>query len=449
MAHRRLTFSLAIADALLLLAFTSPLRAENLSQETIPVGTKITTANWQQYQQFMPEGLKALFGGVPSWRLPTDTSLEVGPTISIPMPDYYKKATEKYGGQTHLERFSTGGYVPKGYVAGLPFPNPLVGDPALTGQRIFWNSWYHFEPRGSGGTSCTYVKDSYGNITDSADVIFIYSYLSHVTEQGFPMTIPGSNGYYFVSYAQQYNPEQGKYLTSLDLLPDDSTLLPELYEYVPTLRRSLRLSQAARCAPLFGSDYTTDDLTGGPPGLPQLFKIDYLGEKKIVALVHQNREALKSCGGSIRPNPSYYSSEGKGVSIFWNAGSGKWELRDVYVLSVQRLPEYRGGYCYGKKIIYVDKENYTPLANDVYDAAGKMYKYLSASFYPTPVPTVNGGGEALNIDSSNAFLVANFQDTHITFLVEPETCVDAECTKTGYLDVSRYASPDGLMKIGQ
>ena len=299
MAHRRLTFSLAIADALLLLAFTSPLRAENLSQETIPVGDQDHYGELATISTIHARGVEGtVWGAFPSWRLPTDTSLEVGPTISIPMPDYYKKATEKYGGQTHLERFSTGGYVPKGYVAGLPFPNPLVGDPALTGQRIFWNSWYHFEPRGSGGTSCTYVKDSYGNITDSADVIFIYSYLSHVTEQGFPMTIPGSNGYYFVSYAQQYNPEQGKYLTSLDLLPDDSTLLPELYEYVPTLRRSLRLSQAARCAPLFGSDYTTDDLTGGPPGLPQLFKIDYLGETKIVALVHQNREALKSCGGS-------------------------------------------------------------------------------------------------------------------------------------------------------
>jgi hypothetical protein len=81
------------------------------------------------------------------------------------------------------------------------------------------------------------------------------------------------------------------------LVPADPTQFDELYEYVPTLRRSLRLSQAARCAPVFGSDYVTDDENGGPPGLPQLFQIDYLGEKQLLTLEHAVPESFDSPGG--------------------------------------------------------------------------------------------------------------------------------------------------------
>ena len=46
-----------------------PLWSLVLAQETaaeqtaIPPGTKITMQNWQQYKQFMPEGMVALFEG--------------------------------------------------------------------------------------------------------------------------------------------------------------------------------------------------------------------------------------------------------------------------------------------------------------------------------------------------------------------------------------------------
>ncbi|MGH7905037.1 MAG: hypothetical protein ACREP6_00250 [Candidatus Binataceae bacterium] len=39
------------------------------------------------------------------------------------------------------------------------------------------------------------------------------------------------------------------------------------------------------------------------------------------------------------------------------------ELRDVYVISLKRLPQYAGGYCYGDRVIYVDQRNFFP--NDV------------------------------------------------------------------------------------
>ncbi|HKD68051.1 MAG TPA: hypothetical protein VKB84_14495, partial [Candidatus Binataceae bacterium] len=39
------------------------------STETIPLGTKITQANWQKYRKFMPIGLQAFVSGQYFWKL--------------------------------------------------------------------------------------------------------------------------------------------------------------------------------------------------------------------------------------------------------------------------------------------------------------------------------------------------------------------------------------------
>jgi hypothetical protein len=49
-------------------------------QGDIPVGTKITMSNWQQYQQFMPFGMVQLFEGKYQWKMPSDVEMDVGPT---------------------------------------------------------------------------------------------------------------------------------------------------------------------------------------------------------------------------------------------------------------------------------------------------------------------------------------------------------------------------------
>jgi hypothetical protein len=43
------------------------------------------------------------------------------------------------------------------------------------------------------------------------------------------------------------------------LLPVDLAKARETYVFVPSLRRSLRLSSSARCSPILGSDFVQDD----------------------------------------------------------------------------------------------------------------------------------------------------------------------------------------------
>ena len=90
-------------------------------------------------------------------------------------------------------------------------------------------------------------------MTQASEVKSVISQLAFLSDAGYPQTIADAGGYYFVKYNQQIAPEQGKYATILDLTPADPTRLDELYEYIPSLRKSLRLSQAARCAPVFGA----------------------------------------------------------------------------------------------------------------------------------------------------------------------------------------------------
>ena len=48
-------------------------------QGNIPIGTKITMANWEQYKAFMPLGMIKLFQGTYGWKMPADVEMDVGP----------------------------------------------------------------------------------------------------------------------------------------------------------------------------------------------------------------------------------------------------------------------------------------------------------------------------------------------------------------------------------
>src|ERR1700736_3553623 len=56
--------------------------ADTANQGTIPPGTKITMQNWQQFKQFMPVGMIALFEGKYYWKMPSDVEIDVGPTVN-------------------------------------------------------------------------------------------------------------------------------------------------------------------------------------------------------------------------------------------------------------------------------------------------------------------------------------------------------------------------------
>ncbi len=91
---------------------------------TIAPGTKITMQNWRQYQQFMPFGMIELFKGNYFWKIPQDIEIDVGPTVSYPLPKSYVAATEKYSSQVRVVHLADGNNDIANYVGGEPFPSP-------------------------------------------------------------------------------------------------------------------------------------------------------------------------------------------------------------------------------------------------------------------------------------------------------------------------------------
>ncbi|HKV53792.1 MAG TPA: hypothetical protein VJN94_04035, partial [Candidatus Binataceae bacterium] len=178
-----------------------------------------------------------------------------------------------------------------------------------------------------------------------------------------------------------------------------------------------------------------------------LFKVDYLGQKKILALEHANPSAFDSAGGPAQLDPTYYYPGTLGFVPFPKPAMGKWELRDTYVISLERLPASAKGYCYSRRVMYVDKENYFGAGElDLYNPAGDLFKSQIVLLYPVPIP--NTGGDVVELLSGpNVGFLVNFINKHVTVSPGLKPCVNSDCARDGYLDISRYASPEALMQI--
>jgi hypothetical protein len=323
------TFALVVAVCMAI-SNGSSLAAEisPAPNDTIPVGTVITGANWQRYSRFMPAGMQAIFAGDHFWRMPPDVQIEIADSIPIALPQRYLEDTARHAKQVTLTRVPEGGYVPAGYVAGIPFPQPDK-DPALAPYEIFYDAYYHYAPRLQRNFSCNYTSDSYGNFTQTVTADSVYSQLMHLSDAGFPQTVPDSGGYFLVKYYQQISPEQGKYTTSLDLTWADVTRLDDIYMYLPSARRPIRMSEASRCSPLSGGDFTGEESNNGPPSLPQEYKMTYTGTKRMMVLAHLDSKVFESCGTTSGLPSDYFYPGAKGVVSWPRPALGKWEMRDV------------------------------------------------------------------------------------------------------------------------
>ena len=125
---------------------------------TIPAGSVVTNGNWRQYASFMPVGMQAIFAGDHFWRMPVDVQIEVGPSVPIALPRRYMDDTATLSRQVSLVHLADGGYIPSGYVAGIPFPQP-ERDQTLSPYEIFYDTYFHYAPRVQRNFSCNYTSD--------------------------------------------------------------------------------------------------------------------------------------------------------------------------------------------------------------------------------------------------------------------------------------------------
>ncbi len=303
------------------------------STATIPPGTKIAVANWKQYRQFMPIWMQAAYSG--EYKAQVGSSPEftivVEPTVHYPLPMKFVEDTEKYGQQTKLVPLPDGGFTWQGYVAGLPFPNPA--EPHI-GVKILYNTWAKFLPWAVHFWSDGALVDRFGNRSFQRVDAGWYR-TSHISYPGIAPDFSFVKGVLYTSRFMVDFPEQSKYTTEMTLQTDDPTRLQEVYVFLPSIRRSLRLSSAAHCAPVLGTDYVQDD----DSWLPTNYHVAYLGEKKLLQIVPDPD-----------PNKGYKMANWIGMTNdgHWDdfpgwpkagTGAAHWMLRDFHILDLDLARE--------------------------------------------------------------------------------------------------------------
>jgi hypothetical protein len=408
-------------------------------QPPLPEGTVITTQNWQQYKDYMPLWMEILFEGNYAFKLAPDQQIVVGPPTKKPFPKEYAKNTEQYSGQVGLRVQPDGGTVIQNYTAGLPFPHPT--NPNIA-DKLLWNLWYRYLPR----VEINKVINSL--LIDKFHQMFRqvvwndYMRLAHVSEPGLPITTPDAKDVELGLYLEVTEPEQSKYTVSLIMYFIDPTRIQEIWSFVPSLRRPLRLSASARCAPAAGTDGTTEDQKSGFNML--------LSETTGTLVAHKMTLMMNSLQPAYPIPINFQDSNtlqlwGVPKGIPWPPAPSKWELGETWVVEGRRVPEKLAGYCYSNRRMYVDAQDFHLSGEEMYDMGGKLWKTLGlyARLHP------NSYGDQFETGSGNYVIsILDLQGQHQS--------VTEELNGTNYANkdvdpalwsVARYSSPTGLLEI--
>ncbi len=118
--------------------------------------------------------------------------------------------------------------------------------------------------------------------------------------------------------------------------------------------------------------------------------------------------------------------------FFAKPSVGTWEVRDTWVIDVRRIPSQRSGYCYGKRIMWVDKETKMAFWQDIYDESMKFWKMnfwpVVATQVPGQTPAITPNGWATQWDARTA--ISLFSPSRHPADCRPEPMLPAE-TATG------------------
>jgi hypothetical protein len=240
------------------------------------------------------------------------------------------------------------------------------------------------------------------------------------------------------TFLMTLEPEQERYTSVLILYYADPAKAEDEFIFVPQLRRVLRGSSNSRCAPVSGTDYAPDDFSAFSGGIAR-FQADFMRDQSILTLANTEPRLYG------KPSNYYFPL------FFPKPEIGKWEVRDTSVIDVRRIPSDRTGYCYGKQILYVDKQAYVTWWKDAYDTGLRLYKVEMAERIARPVPKAGiqfNGGNAIEVmwDLDKHHLTA-----FITATPEGKSVVSNDACRNvdgvNYDDVQRFSTPGGLSQV--
>jgi hypothetical protein len=181
-------------------------------------------------------------------------------------------------------------------------------------------------------------------------------------------------------------------------------------------------------------DATPEDFHNGFDSNLTELKVDYIGHKQILALLDPNAPQAAFPGGYDMP-------------LGWPTPSwGKWQVRDVEAISIEKIPAKAAGYCYGRRVMYADSHFYGILWEDLYDP--QMQPWKIQAIFPLAI-NVPGIGP-VNTAAADVEELWDIKNQHSSIGAEPSPghpfYVNEQAPKE-FDDMGRYTTPAGLNLI--
>jgi len=361
--------------------------APDLTTVPIKPGQIVWKGNYQKFAKLLPPGLQKWIA-----------KYELKMTLRNYEPDHpslgYIKATNKYRGTAKI--IDTGKSVRKrgfkGYVAGLPFPQPK------TGLELAWDFIYNY----SGDDGDLYFDlmwVSAGSGIEHTET-WRFAYLMRTMHRTDIEPIPAfehfkKKGQQYASITYALAPYDKKgfgavYTRSLEPLDMQGHI------YVPSMRRVLRNAFGTRGDTWNATDLLYEDVRGYL-GYPEWMYWKLVGKKTILMSMHSGTPRTKNHKKIFETDKWPH----------WNPKI-KWEPRPMYVVEIKPKMD---DYPYSKMYGYIDAENFTMPYKEAYDKKGELWKIVlttqEASKDPNSKPSEVGVVVVIDLQSEHA-TIENF-----------------------------------------
>jgi len=260
---------------------------------------------------------------------------------------------------------------------GLPFPDVSPDDPQA-GVKGAWN----YELRHAGDDFnevgwLYYLTDSKGNIKfmsgDWLRVVF-----NRRTDIPPTPSLYGDREreVWYKEITSFKKPFSSKGLAQLVIKYVDPKRERDLYVYVPGLRRVTRVGGGNRCDALGGFTFNMDD-SNCWSGDTSRFEWKLLVVKDHLVNTLRDWEY-------VRAGHAYQRKAHHIVP--------KLERRKVWV--IEQTPKFKG-YCYSKRMYYLDPQSWWFMYQEMFDRSGKLWKELDQEYSIFPNREETGGGHII------------------------------------------------------
>lgn len=346
-------------------------------------GEVINKDNLGKAKDLIPETLTILINKY-GLSLPTRKYEPVYPSTG------YMEATSKYARKATIldigNEYRKKGL--KGFVAGLPFPQPQ------NGIEVAWNYHYSYQGDDADNHYGVYWISAKRGVERWEEWKWLYIINGlHRTDVDPKPAIPDfqKKDIQYASFTYAMKPYDKKGLTALYYRVEDP-LDMEGWLYIPAMRRVLRASFGTRGDAWNNTDMLYEDVRGYM-GYPEWMNWKIVEKRTMLAVMH--------AGVEVKPNNFEEIFDSKSPP-HWNPVV-KWEPRPVYVLEVTpKFPDYP----YSRMVMYYDAEMFYIHYKEIYDKKGDLWKLLINGYNESPklgeMPSAIGFSVIIDLQAEHA-----------------------------------------------